>query len=79
MQRKIAAHSIFPSHNGVLSHVAALIVTLGFVIYSTTEKETQESILQKHLETAVRFLHVFCFAIWVGVQFWVHVSGNNHI
>lgn len=76
MQRKPTAHSVFPTHNGVLSHVAAFMFTIILVVYSSAEKNKMKSVLEEHLGTAVRFLHVFSFGTWVGVQFWVHVSGK---
>lgn len=78
--RKISAHNILPTHNGALSHVVACVATLGFVIYSSSKKsENQESLILKHLESAVRFVHLLTFATWVGIQVWVHVSGRTSI
>ena len=77
--RKISAHNILPSHNGALPHVAACVATLGFVIYSSSEKsENNESLMMKHLDSAVHFVHLLTFATWVGIQVWVHVSGRTH-
>ena len=75
VKRKSIQHSVFPTHNGVLSHAAAFVVTVGFVMYTSSErKEDNSSALVK---TIVRFIHLFSFATWVGVQFWIHVSGTT--
>lgn len=77
--RKISPYNILPSHNGALSHVAACVATLGFVIYSSSEKsENNESLMMKHLDSAVHFVHLLTFATWVGIQVWVHVSGKTY-
>ena len=80
MARKNIQHSVFPTHNGVLSHFAAFMVTVGFVIYTSSEKKSgQESTMSRLVETLVRFIHLFSFSTWVGVQFWVHVSGKRNV
>ena len=78
--RKISTHNILPTHNGALSHVAACVATLGFVIYSSSEKsENKEWLIMKYLDSVVHFVHLLTFATWVGIQVWVHVSGRTPI
>ena len=78
-QRRISAQNIFPSHNGVLSHLGAFLATLGFVLYSSSNnKETKESLIKKHLDSTINFIHMLTFATWLGIQVWVHVSGKKH-
>ena len=74
---KTVQHSVYPTHNGVLSHAAAFLVTVGFVMYTSSDrKDVKSSELTK---TIVQFIHLFSFSTWVGVQFWVHVSGELFI
>lgn len=68
-------NSVFPTHNGILSHVAAFVLTVGFVIYTSSSKK-EESTFTKFFATLIRFIHLFGFATWFGVQFWVHVTGK---
>ena len=80
-RRKISAHNIFPTHNGALSHIAAFVATLGFVIYSSSNNkgsENKESLIRKHLDSIINFIHLLMFATWLGIQVWVHVSGKIH-
>ena len=72
---KTVQHSVFPTHNGVLSHAAAFAVTVGFVMYTASEKKENNS--SELVKTIVHFIHLFSFSTWVGVQFWIHVSGTK--
>jgi hypothetical protein len=79
-QGKTSAHNIFPTHNGALSHIGAFLATLGLVVYSSTNNkgsENKESLIRKHLDSAISFIHLLTFATWLGIQVWVHVSGKR--
>lgn len=75
MKGKSVKHSVFPTHNGVLSHAAAFVVTVGFVMYTASEKKQESP--SAMARTIVYFIHLFSFSTWVGVQFWIHVSGTK--
>ncbi|XP_046862232.1 transmembrane protein 205-like [Xenia sp. Carnegie-2017] len=72
--RKLTVHhSVFPTHNGVLSHVFAFLVMVAFVLTTSSGKTNSDfSITTKNI---VHFIHLFSFSTWVGIQCWVHVSG----
>jgi hypothetical protein len=76
MKGKSVKHSVFPTHNGVLSHAAAFLATVGFVVYTSSERKEDDS--SAFVKTIVRFIHLFSFASWVGIQFWIHVSGKRN-
>lgn len=72
-------YQFIPSHNGVRPHITAFLVSLAFVAYLTTkEKQPQnkESMFRHNFDSVVNFLYLLAFATWVGIQVWVHVTGN---
>ena len=73
---KSVQHSVFPTHNGVLSHAAAFVVTVGLIVMYTSSDRKQEG-LSPLVKTIVHFIHLFSFSTWVGIQFWIHVSGTK--